>query len=352
MKKLGILLLAVFINTMSVVGQIGGEHTFEFLNLPISARVASNGGNLVSFWGDDLNLAAQTPALLNSSMNNQLDLNYVNYFAGINFGSANVARSFPKYGNFSAGFTYIDYGDFDGYDATGTPTASFTASEIAFNIMWSKSIDSVFQFGVNLKGINSTLETYFANGAALDMGICYHSPSGLFTASAVMKNLGYQFHTYYAEGTHESVPFEVEAGFSKQLKHAPFRFNVTIQHLEQFDISYESNTESTTTIDPISGDGTKVNKFEDFGKKAFNHLVFGAEFIPSENFYISIAYNAQRRSELKIEDAGGPVGFSWGFGMNISRFRFSYGRARYHLAGASNHFSISTNLSDFFPGIK
>ena len=42
------------------------------------------------------------------------------------------------------------------------------------------------------------------------------------------------------------------------------------------------------------------------------------------------------------------VGFSWGFGIKISKFHFSYGRATYHLAGGSNHFSLSTNLSDFY----
>ncbi len=332
--------------------QVGGQHTFEFLNLPVSARIASMGGNLVSIWDDDLNLASQNPALLNQSMSNHLNLSYVNYFAGIQYGGAAIARSFPKYGNFSAGFMYVDYGDFDGYDETGQPTNTFTANEVAFNLMWSKAIDSVFQFGVNVKGINSTLESYFANGAAVDAGISYHNPSGLFTASVVMKNMGYQFHTYYAEGSRESLPFEIEAGFSKKLKHAPFRFTLTLQHLEQFDISYEQPNQTTTTIDPVSGESSGVNKFEDYGKKAFDHVIFGAEFMPSQNFYANIAYNAQRRSELRIESKGGPVGFSWGLGMKISKFRFSFGRARYHLAGASNHFSISSNIADFYTRLK
>ena len=40
-------------------------------------------------------------------------------------------------------------------------------------------------------------------------------------------------------------------------------------------------------------------------------------------------------------------GFSWGFGIRISKFHLNYGRASYHLAGASNHFSITTDLSSF-----
>jgi hypothetical protein len=40
------------------------------------------------------------------------------------------------------------------------------------------------------------------------------------------------------------------------------------------------------------------------------------------------------------------VGFSWGFGLRISRFHINYGLARYHLAGSSNIISIALNLND------
>ena len=50
---------------------------------------------------------------------------------------------------------------------------------------------------------------------------------------------------------------------------------------------------------------------------------------------------------MAIEEKGGMVGFSYGFGMKIKKFRISYGRATYHLAGASNHFSVTMNLSEF-----
>jgi hypothetical protein len=72
------------------------------------------------------------------------------------------------------------------------------------------------------------------------------------------------------------------------------------------------------------------------------------EFLPGENFYVNVGYNYQRRQELKVLVRVGMVGFSWGFGMKINKYRFSYGRATYHLAGASNHFSLSVNLSEFY----
>jgi len=76
--------------------------------------------------------------------------------------------------------------------------------------------------------------------------------------------------------------------------------------------------------------------------------VFGVEFSPLKSFYIRGGYNYQRRSEMKIESRIAMVGFSWGFGIKISKFHLSYGRASYHLAGASNHFSLSSDLSSFY----
>jgi hypothetical protein len=41
------------------------------------------------------------------------------------------------------------------------------------------------------------------------------------------------------------------------------------------------------------------------------------------------------------------VGFSWGFYLKVYKLRLSFGQSIYHLAGASNHFSINLNLGDF-----
>jgi hypothetical protein len=81
--------------------------------------------------------------------------------------------------------------------------------------------------------------------------------------------------------------------------------------------------------------------------KVMRHVVLGAEVLLTKNFNLRIGYNYKRRQELQIEDKTGGVGFSWGFGLKINRFMISYGRATYHLAGASNLFSISSNLGEF-----
>jgi hypothetical protein len=77
------------------------------------------------------------------------------------------------------------------------------------------------------------------------------------------------------------------------------------------------------------------------------HLVIGGEFIITKNFFLRGGYNYQHRKELKVPEKRGMTGFSFGFGFRVYKFHFSYARAVYHLAGASNNFSISFNLNSF-----
>jgi hypothetical protein len=66
------------------------------------------------------------------------------------------------------------------------------------------------------------------------------------------------------------------------------------------------------------------------------------------NLSIGAGYNYQRRQEMKVESKTATVGFSWGFGVRISKFHINYARSTYHLNGSPNYISITTCLSDFF----
>ena len=70
----------------SSMAQLGGTRTYQFLNMPASAKLAALGGDVVSVKDGDLNGVSQNPALLDSTMERQLAISYNNYFAGINMG--------------------------------------------------------------------------------------------------------------------------------------------------------------------------------------------------------------------------------------------------------------------------
>jgi len=316
-------------------GQTGGDNVYEFLNLTHSGLVSSLGGVNVSLRSGDLNLAYHNPALLNSDMNKSLAINYVNYFAGINYGMTMYARSFPGTGNFAAGITYLNYGSFKETDESGNITGTFSAAEYALSLIYSRDIDSLFSVGANLKPVLSHLEKYTSFGFALDIGAAYHSRNNLFSAGLVIKNAGLQITTYTGE-TREKLPFEIQAGVSQRLAHAPFRFSLTLRHLERFDLTYKYEPTSSTGVST----GIETPKTSDFFENVLRHMVIGTELIPHKNFYISAGYNYQRRRELQIDSKVSTVGFSWGFGINTSLLSIGFGRATFHLAGASNHVTL------------
>jgi hypothetical protein len=332
-KTLNIILLSL-IATLSR-GQTGGDHVYDFLNLTHSGLVSSLGGMNVSLRSADLNLAYHNPALLTSDMDKSLSISYVNYFAGVNYGMSMYSRSFSGKGNFAAGLTYLNYGSFKETDESGNITGSFSAAEYAMSLIFSREIDSLFSIGVNLKPVLSHLEKYTSIGFAVDIGASYHSRNNLFSAGLVIRNAGMEITTYAGEGR-EKLPFEIQAGVSQKLAHAPFRFSLTLRHLERFDMTYTYKSASGSAISPA----TNTSGSSDIFENALRHIIIGAELLPHKNFYISAGYNYQRRRELQIDSRVSTVGFSWGFGINTSFLSIGFGRATFHLAGASNNVSV------------
>jgi len=335
----GILLLLCQV----AVAQKGGESTYSFLGLANAARVAALGGEVVSLNDDDINMVFHNPALLSPGMHNNFSLNYVNYFAGVNYGYASYAYSAGDIGNFGAGMHYVNYGTFDRTDELGNIEGTFRASEYALNLFYSRSIlDSALTVGANLKPIFSSLEQYTSFGLALDLGVSYYLSSSLTSFGLVFKNMGTQITSY--TGTREQLPFEIQAGITQGLAHAPFRFSLTFQHLERWDLSYTIQDDDLSFSDGES----EASGFDVFADNLMRHVVIGTEFLLGKNVHIDLGYNYKRRKEMMVNSRPGMVGFSAGFGFRVSKFHFSFGRASYHLAGGTSHFSLTTNLSEFY----
>ena len=340
-KILNILLACILVQSLQA--QTGGDNVYEFLNLTHSGLISSLGGSNVSLGTDNLNLAYHNPALLKSNMNNNIALNYVNYFAGVNYGLAMYSRSFPGTGNFAAGMTYLNYGSFIAADASGIITGSFKASEYAMSVIYSREIDTLFSFGINFKPVLSHLEDYTSFGFAFDIGAGYRNRSGLFSAGFVIKNAGLQV-TRYAGEERQKLPFEIQAGVSQKLAYAPLRFSLTLKHLEKYDLTCQYNDTISTSSDFLLG--------SEFFENMMRHIVVGAELIPHKNFYLSGGFNYQRRRELMIESKISLAGFSWGFGINTSFMNIEFGRAAYHLAGSSNHVSVIIKPDQIYNRIR
>ena len=327
---------------------MGGKGVYQFLYLTNSPRVAALGGNNISLFEKDPAFAYHNPALLVDSMDKHFVLNYVNYFTDINYGYVGYAFHVLGKGDASVGIQHINYGKFDEADEAGTITGTFYASEYAFNFIYSHPIiDSSFRAGINIKPILSVFEHYRSFGVVADAGFSYYNSKRHFGAGFVLKNFGSQIKPY-TEGNFEPIDFDLQFGITKKLKHAPLRISITAQHLENWKMVYADSSETSNQTDLITGETKKKSALSRNGDELMRHIIIGTEITLTKSFYIALGYNYQRRKEMVVETRPFMVGTSWGFGFRISKFHFSYARACFHLAGASNLFSISTNLAAFY----
>jgi hypothetical protein len=322
--------------------QSGGTTTYKFLNLTNSARVAALGGNYLAIHDHDLSLALANPSLISPEMNHTLSLNFIDHFAGTSSGFASYGFNLSKFGSFAATMQYYSYGKSDNTNEYGETIGQFSAGEYALNLGWGRMLDSVFSIGANLKMIYSGLDIYHSYGMAVDVAGSY-IPNETFCASVLFKNIGRQLTAYTSAGV-EPLPFEIQAGISKKLAHVPFRYSLLLQHLEKWDLAY---TDPNAPVDPFTGEVPKESGLDAFAGNAMRHIIIGGEFIPAKFLSLRIGYNYLRRQEMKVVSRPGSVGFSWGIGLKVSKFNFSYSRAAYHLTGSPNFISIATNLGDW-----
>ncbi len=346
MNKQPLLLVIILLSFVGLSNaQIGGNYAYSFLEKPVSARIAALGTNFSAIDDNDINLGFVNPSLINKNMSNSISLAYVNFFSEINYGFVQYGRSFKKAGNFVGTLQYYDYGKFDYADEGGNKGGTFGAQDFAFNLGWGRQLDSNLSIGATAKLIYSYYESYNSFGLAVDVAGSYKTKSG-WMMSLIVSNLGMQMKTYVA-GSRDPLPFNIQYGIAKRLEHVPFMFSLVYDHIEKWDLTYDDPQNPSGTVDPISGVLTPKSGFAKFGDQFMRHIIVGGEIYVGKNIVLRGSYNYRRRAELIVDDKLGMVGFSWGIGIRISKFKINYSRSTYHLVGSPNYLTLAFNLDSF-----
>lgn len=326
--------------------QTGGRHVYEFLSLPVSSRVSGLGEKLVSVADQDINLASSNPASLNLLMHQQFSINHRFFFSGIQHGNIAYANKLPiKDMMIHGGIQYIRYGSFIAADFLGNREGTFTANETALNMGVSRIMNERVRLGLNLKMIQSRFESYQSFGFGLDLGAFYVNAEKKSAIGLVFKNIGGQLSTYSHE--RESIPFDIQLGYSKRLEHLPFRYSITAHQLHRWNLIYDDPDAEQNTIN--FGTEDSQSHFSTITDNVFRHLVFSGEFLlgKAENIQLRFAYNHLRRKELAVSNYIGNGGFSVGAGIKFGKFKLDYAYSMYHLAGGSSHIGLTWNMDTF-----
>ncbi|MGZ3882413.1 MAG: type IX secretion system protein PorQ, partial [Flavisolibacter sp.] len=280
---------------------IGGSAAYNFMKLPATPLLTALGGVNTSYRTNDVGLAANNPALLNSSLHSQVGVSFNNFIAGIKTYSLTGAYEYEKWNTALGGHIYfVDYGSIPQTDAAGNVSGNFHPVDYVVQFSAARQYLERWNYGASLKFINSNYQLYKSSAIALDFGVLYSDSSNRIYASLLAKNMGVQLKTFAGEG--EDLPFDLEVGVTKRLAKAPLGFSVTAQNLHQFNTLYKDD--SFNTANNFSTDNSFFNRL-------FNHFVVASHIYVGNNLEGTIGYNHLRRQDLNIGSSGnGLNGFS------------------------------------------
>ncbi|MDG1527973.1 MAG: type IX secretion system protein PorQ [Polaribacter sp.] len=321
-----------------IYSQVGGESVYEFLNIPTSAKQAALGGKTITLV-NDINQPLWNPAIINESLDNQLAVNYSSYLSGINIGSVAFAKNINRqFGMLHGSIKYINYGSFIEADESGNITGNFSASDIALSVGYAYNIPSSNIFvGTNVKLISSSISNYSSTGIAADFGILYHNIYKPYTITLVVRNIGTQISSFNDES--EKLPLEIMLGGSYKLENVPIKWHLTIDNLQQWDVSISNPSNQTSDIE---GNVTQENI--SFFNNALRHFVVGAELFPESAINLRLGYNFRKSQEYKLQNVRTFGGISFGFGLKMNNFKFNYAYSKVHTASNVSTFSLQINL--------
>lgn len=325
MKKV-VLALCAFALSLNAAAQESSS-VFNLLKVPVSAHAAALGGNNVSLIEDDPTLTFANPALLASVSDKTLNLNFMTYMKGSNMGSASFVKTLGDRHTLGLHAQYMDYGTLDETNEEGDVTGTFSAQDIVVGGQYSYQLTERWVGGATLNFLYSKYAEYSSFALGVDVGLNYFDEDRDFSFGLAMRNVGAQIKRF--DESTEHLPFTLEAGVTKGVANAPIRLSLTLIDLTRWSSHYYYNPD---------------NKKDGVGRKIVNHLVFGAEVLPTSYLYIGAGYNPRRAREMKAADKSHGAGWSFGGGVQLTRLKFGVAYGKYHQAASSLLFNLSYKL--------
>ena len=330
------LVLVVLVGVAAMHAE-NGTTAYEFLNVAPSSHVYGLGGHNLTIIDDDINLVEQNPALLGPEYEKQIGLNYMRYLGNSNFMGASFGNGIGEHSAWAARIQYFGYGKMTAADAVGTVTGTFSPSDIAFSGTYSHDINDRLRGGITMKFISSNYDSYSAFAICADLGINYYNPDSDNSFSIVLKNLGGQVKKFNDE--YNSLPWDIQIGWSKILSAAPVRISVTATNLNKWKMPYMDREDKNFTTSDL------VEK-SSFASNLFRHLTFAVELLPSDKFYVGLGYDYKTRTDMVNYSRNFISGLSLAAGLKTRALGFGVAFAQPHIGGTSFMLNLTVSVAD------
>ncbi len=342
------LLLPVFLllGLASAHAQVlGGGYALPWLSSAPSAQATALGGWQIRFDGRDPALVNFNPAALNVNTVKVVHASQDFLKAGAGRSIVAAAYQLDKFdGIGGVSVQYVGYGDFSGIDERGNATGTFKAGEYAIGAAFAKTLDERLHLGAQINLVGGSIESYNSMGATFSAGLMYVPDTAQNTVVAVqLQHAGYLWNAYTDERSR--LPWNLSAGVSRRLRYLPLRVGALYRRLDRWDLLYDDpeRRESDAFTGGLESERGRASKFID---NFARHLSFNGELYigKTEVIQLRFGYDHQRQREAKVAEFRNMGGFTYGFGLNLRKFRLDYGHGIQHLAGGPHYVGL---LVDF-----
>ncbi len=328
-----------FIPLYQTLGQIGGVGDFEYINVGAYSKLTALGGINVSSLSDASAFTAN-PGLLVDSVAELVSLSYGGYYLGSSRTSLTFNKSFAKVGTWAFALQNLQHGNFDAFNAAGAAQGTFSANDLLITLANAHKVGN-FSLGVNVKYAQSKIENFQASALFFDMGAAFIHPKKLLVIGLAIKNIGFPL-LHYRPAQNFVMPFDIQAGVSFKPRKMPFAFSLTTHQLFRFNIGYDDPNDSRR-----DAFGNNIDERIGFFGQLSRHFVLASELIISKGFQLYMGYNFLTRNELRLTNASGLTGFSFGVMIKIKYFQLNYSAGIQHLSDTVSHFSLTFNTRNW-----
>ncbi|MCM1520031.1 MAG: type IX secretion system protein PorQ [Lachnoclostridium sp.] len=332
-----LILLAISSAAILKIAAQDSSPSYNFLNIPSSTLAYGLGGINISTVDDDINSIDQNPGLLGPEIGMQLGFNYMHYIGDSNFAGVKFGKGAGERAAWAIGIQYFGYGSIKGADVNGNLTGDFSPKDVAFNAIYSHDLSDKWRGGINVKFIYSTYDAYSAAALATDLGVNYYDADRDLSFSFVAANLGGQIKRF--NESYDRLPIDLRLGWTKSFGSLPVRWSITAWNLTKWKLPYYDAGDGSIDSTPELKDS--------FSSNLFRHLIFAADFVPSEKFHIGLGYNYKTRTDMSTYSRNFLSGFSLTAGLKVSNFNLGIAYAQPHAGASTFMLNISTNLYEF-----
>ncbi len=226
------LVIAAFASTTIPVQAAGpGEAAYTFLKVGTDARAEGMGGAYVGL-ADGLGALTYNPAGLGLLAPRQFMATYNNWLTDIQSGFIAGTWQLGQTDRIGVSAQYLDYGNFRGAKADGTPRPDFGASDLALAFSWGRQLSgggeeapdaSRSAIGGTARLVTESIDSQSSWALAFDLGFLYRFPDGHTQLGLAVRNAGVQMKAF-GQGAKDKLPITGVAGISHQLRGTPALF--------------------------------------------------------------------------------------------------------------------------------